>query len=68
MKKIGITDTTLRDAHQSLWATRMTTADMVPILERIDSLGYSSVEVWGGATFDVCCGILMKILGSGCVS
>lgn len=54
MKKIGITDTTLRDAHQSLWATRMTTADMIPILERIDSLGYSSVEVWGGATFDVC--------------
>ena len=54
MKKVGITDTTLRDAHQSLWATRMTTADMIPILERIDSLGYSSVEVWGGATFDVC--------------
>lgn len=54
MRKVGITDTTLRDAHQSLWATRMTTADMVPILERIDSLGYSSVEVWGGATFDVC--------------
>jgi len=54
VKKIGITDTTLRDAHQSLWATRMATADMIPILERIDSLGYSSVEVWGGATFDVC--------------
>ena len=53
-KKIGITDTTLRDAHQSLWATRMSTADMIPILERLDDLGYSSTEVWGGATFDVC--------------
>lgn len=52
-RKIGITDTTLRDGHQCLWATRMATGDMIPILERIDSLGYSAVEVWGGATFDV---------------
>lgn len=49
-----ITDTTLRDAHQSLWATRMSTEDMVPILERIDQVGYFSLEMWGGATFDVC--------------
>ncbi|NLV21445.1 MAG: acetyl-CoA carboxylase biotin carboxyl carrier protein [Syntrophomonadaceae bacterium] len=54
MKKIGITDTSLRDGHQSLWATRMTTDDMLPILEKIDDVGYHSLEVWGGATFDVC--------------
>lgn len=54
MSRLKITDTTLRDGHQSLWATRMTTADMVPILEKIDSVGYHSLEVWGGATFDVC--------------
>jgi oxaloacetate decarboxylase alpha subunit len=49
-----ITDTTLRDAHQSLWATRMRTEDMVPILEELDQVGYWSLEMWGGATFDVC--------------
>ncbi len=54
MKRVKITDTSLRDAHQSLWATRMTTEDMLPILEQIDNIGYHSVEVWGGATFDVC--------------
>ncbi|HBT20438.1 MAG TPA: pyruvate carboxylase subunit B [Peptococcaceae bacterium] len=54
IKKIKITDTTLRDAHQSLWATRMSTSDMLPIIERLDSLGYYSLETWGGATFDVC--------------
>ncbi|MBP1761626.1 MAG: oxaloacetate decarboxylase, alpha subunit, partial [Firmicutes bacterium] len=54
MKKIGITDTSLRDGHQSLWATRMTTDDMLPILEKLDDVGYHSLEVWGGATFDVC--------------
>ncbi|HHW42490.1 MAG TPA: acetyl-CoA carboxylase biotin carboxyl carrier protein [Desulfotomaculum sp.] len=52
--KLKITDTTLRDGHQSLWATRMRTADMLPILEKIDAVGYHSLEVWGGATFDVC--------------
>lgn len=51
---VGITDTTLRDAHQSLWATRMRTADMLPIAERLDKIGYHSLEVWGGSTFDVC--------------
>lgn len=54
MNKLKITDTTLRDAHQSLWATRMRTEDMVPVLEDIDQIGYHSLEMWGGATFDVC--------------
>lgn len=53
-KSILITDTTLRDAHQSLWATRMRTEDMLPILEQIDAVGYHALEVWGGATFDAC--------------
>lgn len=52
--KVGITDTTLRDAHQSLMATRMRTEDMLPILPEIDRVGYHSLEVWGGATFDTC--------------
>ncbi|MGE4271598.1 MAG: acetyl-CoA carboxylase biotin carboxyl carrier protein [Desulfitobacterium sp.] len=54
MKPVRITDTTLRDAHQSLWATRMKTEDLVPILAELDQVGYHSLEVWGGATFDVC--------------
>lgn len=53
-RRVHITDTTLRDAHQSLWATRMRTADMLPIAEKLDNIGYHSLEVWGGATFDVC--------------
>ncbi|HSQ22655.1 MAG TPA: acetyl-CoA carboxylase biotin carboxyl carrier protein [Coriobacteriia bacterium] len=52
MRPVKITDTTLRDAHQSLWATRMQLADMLPILPMMDSVGYWSLEVWGGATFD----------------
>jgi len=52
--KIRITDTTLRDGHQSLWATRMRTDDILNIIETIDKVGYYSLEVWGGATFDVC--------------
>lgn len=52
--RVKITDTTLRDGHQSLWATRMRTEDMLPILEKLDQVGYHSLEVWGGATFDVC--------------
>ncbi len=51
---LRITDTTLRDAHQSLWATRMRTEDILKIIDTIDSVGYYSLEVWGGATFDVC--------------
>ncbi|MCR5752710.1 MAG: pyruvate carboxylase subunit B, partial [Kiritimatiellae bacterium] len=52
--KIRITDTTLRDAHQSLWATRMRTDDILEIAETIDGAGFYSLECWGGATFDVC--------------
>jgi oxaloacetate decarboxylase (Na+ extruding) subunit alpha len=51
---LRITDTTLRDAHQSLWATRMRTKDIMGIIDVIDDAGYYSLEVWGGATFDVC--------------
>lgn len=51
---LRITDTTLRDAHQSLWATRMRSKDILGIIDTIDSVGYYSLEVWGGATFDVC--------------
>lgn len=54
MPAVRITDTTLRDAHQSLWATRMRTEEMIPIVEKLDKVGYFSLEVWGGATFDVC--------------
>ncbi len=54
MAKIGITETVLRDAHQSLLATRMTTADMLPILPALDEIGFRSIECWGGATFDSC--------------
>ncbi|MEL7667184.1 MAG: acetyl-CoA carboxylase biotin carboxyl carrier protein [Actinomycetota bacterium] len=52
MRPVKITDTTLRDAHQSLWATRMELGDMLPILPKMDKVGYWSLEVWGGATFD----------------
>src|SRR5512134_2951759 len=49
---VKITDTTMRDGHQSLLATRMRTEDMLPIAEEMDTAGFHSVEVWGGATFD----------------
>ncbi len=51
-KRVKITETVLRDGHQSLIATRMKTEDMIPILEKMDSVGYHSIECWGGATFD----------------
>ena len=54
MSKILITETVLRDAHQSLAATRMTTEEMIPVLEDMDKVGYYSLEAWGGATFDSC--------------
>ena len=54
MDKVHITDTVLRDGHQSLIATRMRTEDMLPICEKLDQIGYWSLEVWGGATFDSC--------------
>ncbi len=53
-KKILITETALRDAHQSLIATRMTTEEMLPVLPLLDKIGYHSLECWGGATFDSC--------------
>lgn len=53
-RKLKITETVLRDAQQSLIATRMTTEDMEPILEKLDGVGYHSIECWGGATFDAC--------------
>ena len=54
MPKVNITDVILRDAHQSLIATRMRTEDMLPVCEQLDRIGYWSLEVWGGATFDTC--------------
>jgi len=54
MRKVGITETILRDGHQSLIATRMTTEEMLPIIEEMDKVGYYSLECFGGATFDVC--------------
>ena len=53
-KPLKITETVLRDGHQSLIATRMTTEQMLPILDKMDKVGYYSVECWGGATFDAC--------------
>src|SRR5512146_1551262 len=54
MARVEITETVLRDAHQSLIATRMRTEDMLPICEKLDKAGFWSLEVWGGATFDSC--------------
>lgn len=54
MKKIEFVDTILRDAHQSLMATRMTYKDMEPALDKLDKVGYKAIECWGGATFDSC--------------
>ncbi len=54
MSKIRITDVILRDAHQSLIATRMRTEDMLPICDKLDQVGYQSLECWGGATYDAC--------------
>ena len=52
--RVHVTDVILRDAHQSLIATRMRTDDMLPVCEKLDAIGYWSLEVWGGATFDAC--------------
>ena len=59
-KKIGITETILRDAHQSLIATRMTTEEMLPMLEDLDKIGFHSFECWGGATYDSCLRVLSE--------
>ena len=52
-KAVLITDTTFRDAHQSLLATRMRTEHLIPIAEKHDEVGFHSMEMWGGATFDL---------------
>ncbi|MCG3739980.1 sodium-extruding oxaloacetate decarboxylase subunit alpha [Vibrio cincinnatiensis] len=54
IKRVGVTDVVLRDAHQSLFATRLRIDDMLPIAEQLDQIGYWSLECWGGATFDSC--------------
>ena len=54
MAKLKITETVLRDAHQSLLATRMSMDEMRPILSEMDKIGFYSAECWGGATFDSC--------------
>ncbi|HRU41231.1 MAG TPA: pyruvate carboxylase subunit B, partial [Candidatus Diapherotrites archaeon] len=54
MARIKITETSLRDGHQSLIATRMRTEEMLPVIELMDKVGYHSLEMWGGATFDTC--------------
>lgn len=54
MGKVKITETVLRDAHQSLIATRMRIENMLPVIEKLDKVGYQSLECWGGATFDAC--------------
>ena len=54
MAKVGITELAIRDAHQSLHATRMTTADMLPACPMLDKIGYKYIEGWGGATYDSC--------------
>ena len=54
MAKVNICDTILRDAHQSQAATRMKTEEMLAIADKLDKVGYWSLEVWGGATFDSC--------------
>ena len=53
-KPLGITELVLRDAHQSILATRMRIDDMLPIAEKLDQVGFWSLESWGGATFDAC--------------
>ena len=67
-KPIKITEVVLRDAHQSLLATRMTMDEMRPILPEMDKIPYFSVECWGGATFDSCIRFLDEDPGSVCAS
>ncbi len=60
MGQVRITETAIRDGHQSLLATRMRTEDMIPALERMDAIGYGSIECWGGATFDTAMRFLLE--------
>lgn len=54
MARVKITETVLRDGHQSIAATRMRLRQMLPVLEAMDEIGYNALECWGGATFDTC--------------
>ncbi len=65
---VGITETVLRDGHQSLIATRMRTRDMLPAAERLDAIGYRSLEVWAGRRSTSACASSGRILGSGSAS
>lgn len=65
---LKITDVILRDAHQSLLATRMKTEDMLPIAGKLDQVGFFSLEMWGGATFDACVRFLNEDPGTGHVN
>ncbi|ELX48994.1 oxaloacetate decarboxylase [Salmonella enterica subsp. enterica serovar Montevideo str. 316111868] len=65
---IAITDVVLRDAHQSLFATRLRLDDMLPIAAQLDDVGYGSLECWGGATFDACIRSSAKTRGFACVT
>ena len=60
MRKVSFIDTTLRDAHQSLWSTRMTTAMMLPVAPILDRLGFEAIDLVGGAVFDVCVRYLLE--------
>ena len=66
MGRVKLTETALRDAHQSLLATRMRTRDMLPIAEMMDQVGFFSIEMWGGATFDTCIRFERRPLGNVC--
>ena len=61
MAKVKINELVLRDAHQSLIATRMTLDEMLPILSTMDQVGYNAVEMWGGATFDTCLSFVLLV-------
>lgn len=63
-KKIGITETALRDAHQSIMATRLRTEDMIPVAERMDEVGYHSLEVWGAQLSTPACASWTKTHGN----
>ena len=65
MKRVNITETVLRDANQSLIATRLPFSDFEEVLEKIDQAGYYSIECWGGATLTHASGIFRKIPGKG---
>ena len=67
-KPVKIVETVLRDAHQSLIATRLTTEQMLPIVDKMDKVGYHAVECWGGATFDASLRFLKKTHGKDSVN